>query len=73
MTRLYDVVMFKHEDEVDGEPIGPAVGYTQAELDEAAASGSIGVPFDPDRPQRWVTRAQAIAFASELGAEFRES
>lgn len=70
---LYDVIAFKDEDEIDGEPVGPVVGYTQAELDESKRTGQIGVPYDPDRFQRWVTRSQAIALAQEVGADFRES
>lgn len=66
-------VVFKHEDEVDGEPVGPVVVYSAAELEEAARDGSIGVPYDPNRVERWVTRREALAVAAEYAAELEES
>lgn len=67
-----EIVVLKDEDEIGGEVVGPVTGYSRAELEEAARS-EIGVPYDPDRMQRWVTRSQAVALAAEYGAEFRES
>jgi hypothetical protein len=69
-------VVFKHEDDVDGVPIGPVEVYTPADLVEAVevAPGYFSRPFDPDRPPpRWVTLPQARALAAEYGAVLEES
>ena len=65
MTTLKKVVLFKHEDEVDGVAIGPA------RLGEVRPDGcpvSQRRPFDPERrPKAWVTRDEAEALAREHG------
>jgi hypothetical protein len=67
-------VIFKHEDEVDGEPVGPVVVYSLADLRvDADDDGKIGRPYDPNEVPRWVTRAEALAVAAELDVELEES
>ena len=65
-------VVFKHEDEVAGEPVGPVVVYSAAELELASREGSLGVPYDPNRVERWVTRTEALAVAAEYAAKLEE-
>lgn len=56
MTR----VIFKHEDEAEGIPIGPLGIY------EDGADPFTPRPFDPDRkPDPWVT----ITYAEEVAAD----
>jgi hypothetical protein len=61
------VVVWKDEDEIDGEPVGPVGIYTRTSCDTLVPR-----PVDPTVP-RWVTRSQAISIAAEHNAEFRES
>lgn len=67
------VVIFKHEDDADGVPIGPATVYDESELDPEWGSPTTGRPFDPSRPpQPFVTIHEAQAIAREHDAELRE-
>jgi len=52
-------VRFKHEDEVDGIPIGPVIVRDP--------DGSEGSPSD------WVTKPQALEIARRLGVELGEA
>ena len=60
-------VSFKHEGEVNGEPIGPAKLVTVA---DAGKTG--GQPYDAKRRVTWVTRSEALAMAEAAGVPLRE-
>jgi hypothetical protein len=60
-------VIFKHEDEANGEPIGPVyvIGNDVEPFEPR--------PFDPDRePDPWVTLSQAQAIADEHNTDLEE-
>lgn len=61
-------MQFKHEDEVDGQPIGP-VALTDDE------GRGVPRPFDPNRiaANTWVTLGEAQRFAHALGLQLEES
>jgi hypothetical protein len=60
-------VTFKHEDEIDGMPVGPVTIWDDDEPREPR-------PFDPNRePQPWITLADAERAADELGVTLEES
>jgi hypothetical protein len=68
-------MIFKHEDEVNGVPIGPLV---EADVDDTGLpvrdTSTIGVPFDPNRkPDPWVTLADARRTARKLGLPLYEA
>lgn len=66
--RVPVAVVFKAEDEVDGEPVGP-VGYRYAEENPPAL-----IPYDPNRtPAPWLPRSQAVAMAAAERLPFIES
>lgn len=67
-------MIFKHEDEVNGMPVGPLI---ESEVDAhgfpARDSSTIGVPYDPDRkPDPWVTLSDAKRTARKLGLPLYE-
>jgi hypothetical protein len=65
------VMIFKHEDEVNGVPIGPLTEGTVNELGYPV--GGLR-PFDPDRePDPWVTLTDARRTARRLGLALYET
>lgn len=60
-------VVFKHEDEIDGEPIGPM----KLVFDDDAPIG-LGQPYDPNRKVEWVTRTEALNAAKAANVPFKE-
>lgn len=64
-------VVFKHENEVNGEPVGPV---TIIENEEPGEPGFLlGRPYDPDERPEWKTLTEAEAIAAEHGVELEES
>lgn len=67
-----DVVVFKHEDEVGGDAIGPVVvirGDSRLNYRDSDTISAISNEPYPD----WLPRTEAVRIAREAGAEFRES
>jgi hypothetical protein len=66
MDRATKRVTFKHEDEVDGMPIGPLGVFDEDSPPQPRA-------FDPNRePEPWVTLADAERVAEQHGVELEE-
>ena len=64
------VMVFKHEDEVNGVPIGP---LTEGVLNDRGYPTGEARPFDPDRePDPWVTLPEARRTARQLGLSLYE-
>lgn len=60
-------VLFKDEDEIDEQPVGPLGVFFPGEDPYAPR------PYDPDRkPARWTTRTYAVAVAASAGVPLRE-
>lgn len=60
-------VLWKNEDEVEGQPIGPVTLVLDGQT-------RMSRPFDPNRPvDPWVTLAEARRIAAEYGVELEES
>lgn len=63
-------VIFKHEDEVDGMPIGPV---TTIENEAPGEPGFLHTrPYDPNERVEWKTLAEAEVIAAEQGVELEE-
>lgn len=60
-----DTLVFKHEAELDGEPIGPV------SLRRAGQDGARKLALNKPAPQ-WFTLTEAKAEAARLGVELRE-